>query len=113
MSEDTFNINTEREGQPANTPLREGMASLSEREQEKLDQQQRHSQNIKGIILFQPESEGTTMVKWIGWIIVMCLIVMVFIWYGFYFDHYKCDLDVNDIRKNSEWTVLEDTGLYR
>ena len=57
---------------------------------------------IKGVIFFNEEPSSLIFAKWIAWITIMCLIVVVFIWYGFYFDQYECDLTRSDIQKSNK-----------
>jgi len=46
-----------------------------------------------GVILLQDEPVGHVAVKWLGWLIVMILFVIILIWFAKYFEKPYCDFD--------------------
>ena len=44
-----------------------------------------------GVILLQDEPTGHVAVKWLGWIIVMMLFVIILVWFAKYFEKPYCD----------------------
>jgi hypothetical protein len=108
----SINLKNNDTNQPRNDSLltkdEEQQLALDE-EKTKDDEYDSAEQSIKGIILFEHEPETITFAKWVGWIIVMVLIVMVFIWFGFYFNKYECDLDRKDLKSNKKWDIVYDT----
>ena len=57
----------------------------------------------KGVIIFAGEPDKTIFAKWVAFVIVMCLIILIFIWFGFYFDRFECDLNRKDLQLASRY----------
>ena len=50
-----------------------------------------------GLVLLQDEADELILIKWLAWLVVMVLFVMILIWFTGYFETEVCDFGITSL----------------